>query len=231
MFRSYVLAPALILAVGIGLVTAPQSDRTVAAQGIAAKQRSMNNLKQIAIAMHNYHSVNDNFPPAAICDKEGKKLLSWRVAILPYLEGEALYKQFKLDEPWDSENNKKASATVVKAFLDPRAGANGTKTTYKVLVGKGAAFDWKTGRKVPQFTDGLSNSILVVSAGDAVEWAKPDDFEFDAEKKLPDLTKPFADLLVAMADGSVRTVKTKGDDFEKKLKAMITIDGGEPVEE
>ena len=66
----------------------------------------MNNLKQIGIALHSYADVYGHFPPAAICDKKGKKLLSWRVAILPFIGQEALYRKFKLDEPWDSPRNK-----------------------------------------------------------------------------------------------------------------------------
>ena len=46
----------------------------------------MNNLKQIGLAMHNYLSAKGTFPARAIRDKDGKPLLSWRVAILPYLE-------------------------------------------------------------------------------------------------------------------------------------------------
>src|SRR4051794_14898536 len=68
--------------------------------------KSQNNLKQIALAFHNYESAN-GFSPADISDKDGKPILSWRVAILPYIEEDALPRQFKLDEPWDSENNKK----------------------------------------------------------------------------------------------------------------------------
>ena len=65
-----------------------------------------NNLKQIGRGMHIYHEVNGRLPPAAITDKDGKPLLSWRVAILPYVEQQALYNKFKLDEPWDSPHNK-----------------------------------------------------------------------------------------------------------------------------
>ena len=57
--------------------------------------------------MHNYQAVNQTFPPAASVDKQGKPLLSWRVAILPYLEQQELYNKFKLDEPWDSPRNNK----------------------------------------------------------------------------------------------------------------------------
>src|ERR1700677_3496891 len=69
---------------------------------LAARTQSMNNLKQIALSLHSYHDVYKTFPAAAICDKDGKPLLSWRVAISPYVEQLPLYNQFKLDEPWDS---------------------------------------------------------------------------------------------------------------------------------
>ena len=97
-------------------VAKPLMAAIAAARGNAQRQMSMNNLKQIGLAMHNYHDVNKRFPPAANLDAAGKPLLSWRVHILPYLEQEALYKQFKLDEPWDSEHNKKL-AEIVRAHV------------------------------------------------------------------------------------------------------------------
>src|SRR5207244_13088094 len=69
--------------------------------------RSKNKLKQIGLAFLNYEGVNGHFPTAASHDNNGKALLSWRVALLPYLEADALYREFKLEEPWDSEHNKK----------------------------------------------------------------------------------------------------------------------------
>ena len=74
------------------------------------RAQSMNNMKQIVLAAINYEETYGHFPAAYIADeKTGKPLLSWRVAILPFLEENALYKQFHLDEPWDSEHNKKLS--------------------------------------------------------------------------------------------------------------------------
>src|SRR5207253_5726964 len=104
----------------------------------AGREELTNNLKQIAIAFHNYASAHrDHFPAAAIYSKDGKPLLSWRVALLPYLEQDNLYKQFKLDEPWDSEHNKKLIARMPKVFAsspDPKLTAAG-KTTFVVPVG------------------------------------------------------------------------------------------------
>ena len=200
----------------------------------ASRSVATNNMKQIGLAMHNYADTFNGFPPAAIVDKKGKKLLSWRVAILPYIEQNALYRQFKLDEPWDSEHNLKLSKIIPKVYVDPRlpgpTAAGEGKTYYKLLVGKDATFDWVKSRKFPEITDGTSNTIMVVAAGDPVIWSKPDDIEFDAEKPAPDLSKPFKDLIMTFCDGSVRTFAA--DHFktrEKTLKALITAAGGEPV--
>jgi len=76
------------------------------AREAARRAQCTNNLKQIALAMHEYHDMNNTFPAPAIADKQGKPLLSWRVAILPYLDQKPLYSKFKLDEPWDGPNNK-----------------------------------------------------------------------------------------------------------------------------
>ena len=74
-------------------------DNSLGKGGSATQTQTANNMKQLGLAMHSYHDAYRNLPPAAICDKDGKPLLSWRVAILPFVEGQALYREFKLDEP------------------------------------------------------------------------------------------------------------------------------------
>lgn len=90
-----------------------------AARTAAGRKQSMNNLKQIGLALHNYHGTYGTFPPQAIRSKEGKPLLSWRVAILPFIEQAAPYKQFHLDEPWDSEHNRKLAETLPVVYVSP----------------------------------------------------------------------------------------------------------------
>ena len=100
----------------------------------------VNNLKQIALAMHNFHAGNNAFPRPAILDEKGKPLLSWRVAILPYIDQQALYDKFKLDEPWDSPHNKALLKEMPAIYRCPiRTKAEPFTTTYRVMVGKGAS--------------------------------------------------------------------------------------------
>lgn len=194
----------------------------------APRRMSQNNLKQIGLAMHTYHDVYNGMPPAAICDKRGKRLLSWRVAILPYIEQQALYQEFKLDEPWDSEHNKKLIAKMPKTYVLPgRKQADGV-THYRAFVGKEAALDWLTGSTLVQFEDGTSNTIMVAEAADGVPWTKPDDLDFTADGPLPKLGFFFRERCnVLFGDGSVRTLKPTID--PKTLKALITRSGGEVI--
>src|SRR2546421_12689862 len=101
--------------------------------------------------MHGYHDTHKHFPPAALRGKEGKPLLSWRVLLLPYLEQDSLYKEFHLDEPWDSEHNKKLLARMPKLFAGPDEKALAAhETHYQAFVGKGAVFEGKKGVPIPE---------------------------------------------------------------------------------
>ncbi len=127
----------------------------------------MNNLKQIGLAMHNYHATNGSFPPAYTVDKDGKPLLSWRVLILPFLEQEALYKEFHLDEPWDSPHNKPLIERMPTSYVCPSESdrrVDRGKTTYLTPRGKATIFPGPEGIKIQKITDGSSNTIFAVDA-------------------------------------------------------------------
>jgi hypothetical protein len=109
------------------------------ARAAADRARGTNNLKQIGIALHNYHDAHKSFPAAASYDKNGKPLLSWRVHLLPYLDQDNLYKQFKLDEPWDSDHNKKLIEMMPGVFRSSERLPAGM-TTYLGVAGEGAIF-------------------------------------------------------------------------------------------
>ncbi len=200
----------------------------------AALVSCANNLRQIAIAMHNYADANKSlFPAHASYDKDGKPLLSWRVHLLPYIGEEALYKQFHLDEAWDSEHNKHLIVKMPKIYRCPSQKlADAGKTTYLVPVGKETAFPpGPKGLHLPKdFKDGTSNTILVVDADDehAVIWTKPDDLKYDAKNPFAGLVGHHRNgFMVALGDGSARPISTKVS--KETLRAAFTPAGNDTL--
>ena len=220
---SNALIPTTAIAIGM-LLPAVQKVREA-----AQRTSSINNLKQIALAMHNYNSTFGAFPAAAICDKKtGKPLLSWRVAILQYIEEEALYKQFKMDEPWDSEHNLKLAKNMPKIYFHPKANKPGDdKTHYRLFYGKGAAFELNKPSGLAQITDGSSNTLMVVEAEESVVWTNPNDLAFDPAKALPKMLSIDGKFSAAYCDGSVRTFKMPID--QEILKLLIQKNDGKPI--
>ena len=187
-------------------------------------------LRQIGMALHNHHDTMNGFP-TAIPDKSGKPGLSWRVAILPYLDQQNLYKQFKLDEPWDSEHNKKLISQMPKVFAPPRTDTYGY-TFYRGFSGPGTWLPPQTGprptgTRMTSISDGLANTILVAEAAEGVIWTKPEEIEF-APNKVPQIGGVFGTGAHAlMGDGSVRFLP-KGFD-PQKLALLIQIADGKPI--
>ena len=192
------------------------------------RTQSSNNLKQIGLALHNYASANSSTLPGDVLDKAGKPLLSWRVLLLPYLEQQNLYLKFKLDEPWDSKNNRPLVEILPKVFASPRVKVKGKGyTVYQIFSGPGALFDkGKTKYNIGNIPDGTSNTIFTVEASKAVPWSKPADIPFNKDKKLPDFGKAYGNKpLALMMDGSVRTLDLKKIKPETIKLAIIPDDG------
>jgi len=185
--------------------------------------RSLKNLRLIDMAILNYESENNKLPEAAIYSKDGKPLLSWRVTLLPYLDWHDLYKQFKLDEPWDSEHNKKLLTKIPKFYASPGVTLKDrTLTYYKVFVGKDTPFDPKRKVGVPMIQAGLSNVIFAIESGEPVPWTKPDDISVDPDKPLPKLTGPYKrGINLVAGDANVRVMSKYYS--EKKLRLAIDI--------
>ena len=220
---SNALIPTTAIAIGM-LLPAVQKVREA-----AQRTSSINNLKQIALAMHNYNSTYGAFPAAAICDKKtGKPLLSWRVAILQYIEEEALYKQFKMDEPWDSEHNLKLAKNMPKIYFHPKANKPGDdKTHYRLFYGKGATFELNKSTQLTNIPDGTSNTLMVVEAEEPVVWTNPNDLAFDPTKALPKMLSIDGKFSAAYGDGSVRTLKMPID--QEILKLLLQKNDGKPI--
>ena len=236
---SFVLILPVVLMIGL-LIPAVGSVRSA-----AERMQDANNLRQMGIAMLNHESAYTAFPEAAAYqDANGKPLLSWRVALLPFIEQDNLYKRFRLDEPWDSPTNKALLPLMPKVYAlpnDPNPGSG--MTYYQVFVGAGSAFEprkrgpndgppvpgqVRLGWNLSDFPDGLSNTFLIATSATAVPWTKPDDLPFSPTGPVPQLGGQMRQgSNMAFADGSVRLIPPNVSD--ETLRAGVTRNGGEGV--
>lgn len=192
---------------------------------------SLNNLRMVMLAMHNYHSAYNRLPAPAITSVDGKPLLSWRVAILPFLEEQALYEQFRLDEPWDSEHNLPLSKRLPKVYATAGLRLPPGHTAIHATVGEEIGLRPKDKTAFRDFLDGLSNTILIIesNADSAVPWSKPADVEIDMKDPLANfIGSPRKSFGVGLGDGAVRRVT---DNIDVELfKALLTRAGGERIQ-
>jgi hypothetical protein len=200
-------------------------------EAAALRTTSKNNLRQLVIAMHSYAEVSDGrivptgalgkMPVMPTLDKKGKPSgLSWRVHLLPFIEQAPLYRQFKLDEPWDSEHNKKLIAKMPKVFAAPGIQTKEPGLTFYQVF---ANYHPNGGRLPASISDGTSQTLAVVEAATPVIWTRPDDIEAP-EKQLvePKLGGVFKEgYHVAFWDGSARFFR-KGSLSEATLRALVT---------
>lgn len=214
----------------LGIFTALLLPAVQSAREAARRSQSICHLKQLGLALHNYHDVYTHFPARASFDSQGKPLLSWRVHLLPFLEERALYKEFHLDEPWDSPHNRKLIPRMPRVYQNPSAPAKPGMAHYVALVGKGTLFEGDKGRSMAKVTDGLSNTVMLVEVNPdrAVIWTKPDDLAFDPDKPLAGLGKAHpGGFLVLLGDGSVRFISERVD--PEVFRRLAQIADGQPV--
>jgi len=163
-------------AVGVGgIAVALLLPAVQAAREAARRMQCSNNMKQLGLAMHNYHDVNKTFPPAYTVDKNGKPLHSWRVLLLPYLEQTALYEQIRLDEPWDSEYNSQFHDVVIPTFqcLSNHYAMPGANCCYTAVIGENTVFTGSKGINLGAITDGTSNTIMFAECQTPFCWMDP----------------------------------------------------------
>jgi prepilin-type processing-associated H-X9-DG protein len=199
----------------------------------ARRYQCVNNLKQIALALHNYESVYNVLPPAYTVDANRRPLHSWRTLILPYLEQEALHRSIDLSKPWNDPVNATARETMVFTYAcpsDPKLLLE-KKTKYLAIVAPGGCFLPTTARRLEEITDGTSNTLMVIEASkdDAVPWMAPHDADehlvlgLGTESRL---SHP-GGVNAALVDGSVKFLKATIKPSTRR--ALISIAGGEKL--
>ena len=209
----------------------------------AAYHRHVKNRLTLAgIGLHEMHEEHERFPMAvAFRTPDGRPGLSWRVAILPYLGEEALYRQFRLDESWDSPHNQTLVRQMPRAyqcdwaFRDNREGL----TYFQAFRGKRCLFDesfisrkvgpkgLQLGRTLREVPDGSSNTLMLGFARTPVPWTAPEDIDTDDGRLMRErLLGLDRGLAVCFGDGSVRVMWLRLE--EQKWRALLTVDGDEP---
>jgi hypothetical protein len=162
-------------------------------------------------------------PPAIVHGKNGRPLYSWRVLILPYLDQQRLYDEFKLDEPWDSTHNRTLLPSMPKIFAPPGANAQTIPpyhTVCHVFVGDNTVFGNPRFSAPKDFAEWQSTTFLIVEAGTPVPWTKPQEIAYSIGKPLPELSGVFPNgFRASFMDGHVEFITN--DVPELVLRACI----------
>ncbi len=235
---------------GVGFITCGCLLPAVQAPRITTRRNyCSNNLRQIGIALQNYEDTYGSFPPAYIADANGKPMHSWRVLLLPFLEQENLYKQYRFDEPWDGPNNSLLAKMYPEMHLyrcpsDPDTDPPSGMTSYLAVVGPETVWPGAKAVSLAKIKDGSSNTLLVVeSHNSGIHWMEPRDLH---TTQMPMAVNPMRGQGICSchgakqdrgrgtcaqclwADGSVRSLEN--DTPPATIRALLTIAGGEEVE-
>jgi hypothetical protein len=191
----------------------------------AAKVQSSNNLKALAITMHEYHENFRRFPPAVLRDPalgDRGKPYSWRVALLPALGESELYSQYHRDQAWDSPDNQALLTRMPRVFAAPGKNPADGLTHYQVIVGPGTAFERTDfGLRLTEFPRGAAQTILIVEAADPVPWTKPQDLSWAPDGPLPKVGGLVGNgFHAAFANGEVRWFEAANQESELRTHVL-----------
>ena len=215
----------------------------------ALDRRCKANLQAIGLALQGYHSDYGCYPPAYTTDVTGRPMHSWRALVLPYVGEHALYRSYRLEEPWDGPNNARLSARMPAVYECPAHPHRG-RSSYAVVVGPGTVFP-----PVPacvsasQIKDPRA-SLVVELGGAGIPWLEPRDLKLPERLVIPrgwdELKKAAEDDIddlhrQGLADQPLHPhginflfspVEVEawwlfGREAGSMLRSMLTIDGGE----
>ena len=228
----------IVLVVGLGcggILVAMLMPEFGAPREAVRRCQCQKNLREIGLALFAYYDKHKCFPPAVTTDDHGKPMMSWRVAILPYLEQQALYRRYDSKQPWDSPQNRALGKIPVPYFRcpsDPGTAANPTETNYVRIVGKDTVGGTPNEAvKINDITDGTANTILVAEVtGLHINWEEPRNVtveEFMEMVAKGHVSFHSGGFQAVMADGSTHFICDTID--PKTLRALLLRNDGQPV--
>lgn len=223
-------------------VTAPKTQETVTGtifDGIAdflrsftkegrRSDRNMENIRNIALSMHNYSAAYGHFPGPAMKKEGSEHAYSWRIAILPYMEQQELYDNYRFDEAWDSEHNSEVTAKMPDVFRHSSQDEDSTDSSVFVFAGSGTMFDSEKTLDFGDIVDGTANTIMLIRAKRESHWAKPEDLSIEGDdasqlEEFEEQLMAYSEAIVASrADGSV--FKMREFDADSLMKMIVIAD-------
>ena len=215
----------------------------------ARSSNCVSHLGQLQLALSNYESTYGSLPPSAITNANGEPLLSWRVALLPFMEEGALYNQIKLDEPWDGPNNRKFNGRRPLLFSCPSHLDDAEKgyTSYVAVIGPRTLFPGggKAKRRGDIRDDPASTLMVVETTTASINWMEPRDLEWDRmsfrvnDHSQPSISSDHQTGSYPGAHCMVSAGKTYPDNqvvaslvdsmTPEEIKALLIIDDGEKI--
>jgi hypothetical protein len=203
------------------------------ARGAARRTQCKNNLKQIGLALYNYHDEYGSFPPAYTVDSNGRMLHSWRTLLLPYLDHDQFYRQIDFSKPWYDPVNATAFNAAVDVFQCRSTEMPTNHTIYLGVSGPNCCFRDDKPTTFTDIEDGMSYTLMVVEVPQnrTVPWMSPQDADealilgIDKDSKVSHT----GGIQAAMADGSVRFISSNIN--RVTLRALLTTSGSEVVDE
>ncbi len=228
----------LVLASACLLAAWPVLLRQYTQRGVVCRVYCASHIRQIGLALLEYHTQNGCFPPAYVADPQGKPLYSWRVLILPYIDQSDLYNAYNLGQPWDGPENLRISDTNIKLFTCPEARdwtPRSFSTNYVAVTGPGTAFVPGQTTKSADVRDGPATLLLTETIGSGIHWAEPRDLDVATMSlRINDPTRPSISShdesgpRVMLMDGTVRAIPPSSK--AATIRSLITIRGGEKVD-
>jgi Protein of unknown function (DUF1559) len=203
----------------------------------ARRMQCGNHLKQIGLALQNYHDVFGSFPPAYIADANGKPMHSWRVLILPFLEQNSLFAEYNFNEPWDGPNNRRLAKEMPACYRCPSRSDEQPKmeTSYVAVVGPQTMWPGEKATKVTDITDGTPNTAAIVETENSgIHWMEPRDLSVTQmpmtikPSRGQGISSPHPNVALAVyPDG--HTYGLAKDTPPETLRAILSIAGGEMI--
>ena len=224
------LVGCLVVGLGVlGVLIALLLPAVQAAREAARRMQASNHLKQLGLALQNYHDVYSAFPPAVVTDPNGRPLYSGRVLLLPFMEQKPLYDQWDKDQAWDSEANISLSQQNLQVFTDPSA-ANRIpgQTDFLFVVGKGTVFEPPpTGSQLASIIDGTSNTMFMIDVRNSgIVWSEPRDVDISRPMSLPAGNHPGINMAV-FYDGHTTAISKNTP--PQTIRDLATCAGGEMI--